>query len=170
VRDVLRASLAAALLSLAVVPLAAPIAQADDGVTVDRNSPSAKEYAIPLDEARSDATGGASRSGAGGGPVPFGEGVTTPERSSSPSSGPARKKSTKKDRTSTTARTTTEPSSDEDADPTRTVAASPVGGGDSGSSSGQALAGGAALVILAGGAAGLWARRRQPAGDPGYTD
>jgi hypothetical protein len=164
VPEVLRASLAAALLSLAVVPLSAPVAHADDGVTVDDNSPSAKEYAIPLDEARSDATGGASRSGSDGAPEPFGQGVTTPERSSSSSSASSRK-STKKGGTSTTAEPSTSTSSS-DADTARTVAAVPAGG-DGGSSSGQALAGGAALVIVAGGAAGLWARRRRPAGDLG---
>ncbi len=147
-----------------MVPLAAPIAYADDGVTADDNSPSAKEYAIPLDEARSNAAGGSSRSGSGGAPEPFGQGVTTPERSAS---GKPARKSTKKDRTSGKVRTTTEPSSSvsADADPTPAVAAATAGG--DGSSSGQALAGGAALVIVAGGAAGLWARRRRPAGEPG---
>ena len=162
----LRAFLAAALLSLAVV---APVAHAADGVTSDDNSPSAKEYAIPLDEARSDAAGGASRSGSDGAPEPFGQGVTVPQRTSPSSSSEPARKSTKKDRSSKTVRSATEPPSSSDAEPARTVSAQPAGGGsDSGSSSGQALAGGAALVILAGGAAGLWARRRQqPVGDPG---
>jgi hypothetical protein len=149
------------VLSLAAVPLSTSVAQADDGVTVDHNSPSAKEYAIPLDEARGDATGGATRSGSDSTPQPFGQGVTTPERSPS-SSGPPSRKRDKKAGTSTTAKPSTSTS---DADPTRTVAAVPAGGDGGGSSSGQALAGGAALVIVAGGAAGLWARRRRPGGD-----
>jgi hypothetical protein len=160
---VLRASLAAALLSLAVVPLAALSAQADRGVTTDDNSPSAKEYAIPLDEARKDSGAGAESSGSDGTPAPFGQGVATPERSSSSPRGARHSKITNKQSTSTTKRATT---TSAEADQTRTVAAAPAGG-DSGSSSGQALAGGAALVIVAGGAAGLWARRRRPAGDLG---
>lgn len=65
--------------------LTAPAAVAqEEGVTVDPGSPSGKEYALPIDKARRDATGGGGRSSTPGRPTPaFGEGVR-PDRESGP--------------------------------------------------------------------------------------
>lgn len=53
-------------------------AQTENGVTVDPGSPAGKEYALPIEQARRDATDGddAGRAPGGGKPAPaFGEGV-----------------------------------------------------------------------------------------------
>lgn len=60
------------LWALATVLPAAALAQGDD-VFVDPDSPAGKEYAIPIDEARREASG---RDGAPGSAPLFGEGVT----------------------------------------------------------------------------------------------
>jgi hypothetical protein len=60
------ARLAVALLIMAVAPPSFALAQ--EGVFVDPDSPAGKEYAIPLEQARREATGGASgREGSPGG-------------------------------------------------------------------------------------------------------
>ena len=67
-----RIALASLTLVLAL-PAAAPAQQAnDDGVIIDDESPTSKEYAVPTEEARRDASGGAngpsgSSGGSGGG-------------------------------------------------------------------------------------------------------
>ena len=63
------------VVSALVLASASPAAAVEPGVHVDPNSPAAKEYAIPLQAARNDATGGshsttASRFGAGIEPGP----------------------------------------------------------------------------------------------------
>jgi hypothetical protein len=65
------------VVSALVLASASPAAAVEPGVHVDPNSPAAKEYAIPLQAARSDSTGGshsttASRFGAGIEPGPSG--------------------------------------------------------------------------------------------------
>lgn len=74
-------------------------AQTEDGVTVDPDSPAGKEYALPIDQARRDATDGedARRGGkapAGAPPPAFGEGVR-PETERAP--GPASSTGVSKD-------------------------------------------------------------------------
>ena len=69
----------ALLITAAIWLSAAPaMAQQDDGVFVDPDSPTAKEYAIPLDAARRQASGGNPSPSGGGAATPaprFGEGV-----------------------------------------------------------------------------------------------
>jgi hypothetical protein len=75
------------LIALLVLVVAAPPAIArDDGVSVDPDSPAGVEYAVPLDQARRDATGTAGGGSAGtdhGQPL-FGVGI---ERASAGSGG-----------------------------------------------------------------------------------
>jgi hypothetical protein len=72
-----------ALAMLAISPAIA--AAAEEGVIVDPESPTGKEYAIPLDKARSD-TGGPSKpsrqtsDGVSQHAQPFGEGITPPAK------------------------------------------------------------------------------------------
>ena len=73
----------AVLVAILVLPAAVAAAQ-EPGVTLDPASPSAKEYALPIDAARREAGGGSSGSGRGGesassspsGSTLFGEGVS----------------------------------------------------------------------------------------------
>lgn len=80
-----------AALTLALT--ASTAAAQEDGVTVDPNSPAGKEYVLPIDQARRDATGGGGSKGGksqGGRPTPaFGEGVR-PETAPSGSEAPPR--------------------------------------------------------------------------------
>lgn len=73
----MRGTLLRASLALGICLLAAPSAGATPpGLHVDPNSPGGKEYAIPLDQARDQATGGGSQSSGGGsGSHLFGVGV-----------------------------------------------------------------------------------------------
>ncbi len=82
----------AAALAVALTPAAPATARSGDGVTVDPNSPTGKEYAIPLQSARRDATQGTDTPGRapqGERSVPlFGEGVgDSPAQSGSSSGG-----------------------------------------------------------------------------------
>ena len=75
------------LIALLVLVVAAPPAIArDDGVSVDPDSPAGVEYAVPLDQARREATGtaGGGSAGADGDQPLFGVGI---ERSSAGSGG-----------------------------------------------------------------------------------
>jgi hypothetical protein len=67
------------LIALILAALAAPPASAqEDGVFVDPESPAGKEYAVPLEEARRQASGasaGDSRGDGGGGQPLFGVGI-----------------------------------------------------------------------------------------------
>lgn len=57
-----------AVIGLAIWGSAAPAVWGqDEGVVVDPDSPAGKEYAIPLDQARRDSSGGTSARGDGGG-------------------------------------------------------------------------------------------------------
>ncbi len=72
-------ALTVCLAVLAVAP--APAGAVEPGVHVDPGSPAGKEYALPLEQARRDASGGrsgdlsSSDSGQGGGSKLFGEGI-----------------------------------------------------------------------------------------------
>jgi hypothetical protein len=63
----------------------------EDGVFVDPDSPAGKEYVLPIDQARRDATGAGGRSPVTGRPTPaFGEGVRPdrrPDRAADPRGG-----------------------------------------------------------------------------------
>src|SRR5215213_8681592 len=73
----MRGTFLRASLALSFCLCAAPTAGATPpGLHVDPDSPGGKEYAIPLDQARDDATGGGSQYGGGGsGSHLFGVGV-----------------------------------------------------------------------------------------------
>ena len=154
---------------LVLLTLAGPSpALADDGVTVDPGSPSAKEYSVPLDSARQAASGSSTTSSAT--PQRFGRGVTTAQAAPAPPAPPASAKATKKPRkqreakpaatsTATTATAATTAVA-RPPKPAASVAPAATGGG---TSPALALGGGAAIVLLVGGAVGVWLRRR-PAG------
>ena len=73
-----RTSTLVALVVLGAVALGAGVASAQDrGVHVDPDSPAGKEYALPLDSARQDASGGPSGTAATGNGAPlFGAGIS----------------------------------------------------------------------------------------------
>jgi hypothetical protein len=73
-----RLSGSVAIFLLGLVAVGGGVASAQDsGVHVDPNSPAGKEYALPLDSARRDASGGASSGGSGGDSAPlFGAGIS----------------------------------------------------------------------------------------------
>ena len=74
-------SVRSALIALVVLAVAAPPAIAqEDGVFVDPDSPAGREYAVPLEEARREATGTAGGTTESDGDQLFGVGI---ERSSS---------------------------------------------------------------------------------------
>lgn len=65
-----------AFLATAVVLVgASPAAAQEDGVTYDPDSPAGKEYALPLDRARDEATGNDRRTSQKGGSELFGAGI-----------------------------------------------------------------------------------------------
>lgn len=78
------------LITVAAVVAAAPAVAvaAEDGVTIDPGSPSAKEYALPLETARRDATGDSDKPVSPGARTsePFGVGVGPDSQSAAPSS------------------------------------------------------------------------------------
>jgi hypothetical protein len=73
-----RTSKLVALVALGLlVPGAGAASAQDSGVHVDPESPAGKEYALPLDSARRDASGGSNGTGASGQGAPlFGAGVS----------------------------------------------------------------------------------------------
>jgi hypothetical protein len=77
-------AVAAAVLG-AGATLAAPAAALEPGVHIDPGSPAAKEYALPLSQARQ--TGGGSTS-PGASEIPFGVGIKPPNSGGSGKSGP----------------------------------------------------------------------------------
>ena len=89
----------AAFVALALVGAPGVAAAAEPGVIVDPDSPTGKEYAIPLDKARSD-TGGTSKpsrqtsDGVSQQAQPFGQGVEPASQSSQSSQAP--RKATKR--------------------------------------------------------------------------
>ncbi len=84
----LKVAATAALILAFIAPGA--VAQ-EDGVFVDPDSPAGKEYVLPIDQARRDATGAGARSPVTGRPTPaFGEGVRPdrrPDRAADPRGG-----------------------------------------------------------------------------------
>lgn len=90
-RHLTSACATAVVLAASVAPAA--IAQ-EEGVTLDPGDPAAKEYSLPHDEARREATGEATGPVTQGGSnaAPFGEGVT-PDAGGSSSSGSSEKRS-----------------------------------------------------------------------------
>jgi hypothetical protein len=64
------------LLAVSVAATTSPAFAGGSGVTVDPNSPTAKEYALPLDSARHDAGGGGTAKTPGKSSPLFGAGVT----------------------------------------------------------------------------------------------
>jgi hypothetical protein len=154
VRALLPKLLLPGLLLLALVPSGAT-AKDEPGVHVDPDSPSGKEYVIPLEGVRRDASsggaagdtssGGSSGGGAAAAPL-FGEGISSEGSRGTGSSGGGKsgKKSAKKDSLAErTARST--------------LASAPGGGsGDSATAETGAIA---LAVLLAGGALGLLLRR-----------
>jgi hypothetical protein len=88
----MRGTLLRASLAVGICLLAPPSAGATPpGVHVDPNSPGGKEYAIPLDQARNEATGGggSQSSGGGSGSHLFGVGVGGSDSGGSGSAGTA---------------------------------------------------------------------------------
>jgi hypothetical protein len=90
-----RLSGSVAIFLLGLLAVGGGIASAQDkGVHVDPNSPAGKEYALPLDSARREASGGASSGSSSGDSAPlFGAGISRGGGSSgggasSPGSGP----------------------------------------------------------------------------------
>jgi hypothetical protein len=87
---------------LALVPLVVALLGApgpafgkDEGIVVDPSTPTGKEYAIPLDQARQEAVGKSRGAHVGGGDTRasagalFGEGIRVPTRSDARHPGPA---------------------------------------------------------------------------------
>lgn len=153
---------------------------AQDGVTIDRGSPAAKEYALPIEKARRDANDGGRdrRTTPGEQSAPlFGRGISsrsTPASSSTPSgqargaasgdAGAGRKRPPGGRRN---AATRSEKPTDIDSEDRRIDAAvtgvgggGPGGGGAGGLDGALVLLLGGAAVALIGGLGGLLARRR----------
>jgi len=161
-----RASLVGAIIAVCLVLV--PPAGAEDGVTVDPDSPSGKEYQLPLDEARNKGAGGDRGAAAGGSGTPgagsgggagapaFGQGITPRGGGEGAGSGSA-------------GRPAASGGSGGAGQPgAGSLSGQPSSPQDSGSGSGYAIAltAGALVAVLAiGGAAGFALRRRtNPAG------
>ena len=147
----------------------AAYAQTENGVTVDPSSPAGKEYALPIDQARRDATdGGNARKAPKGGrnPTPaFGQGVR-PDSQADRAPGAVSSASPDKDSDSTPAAgsatsapttTSAQRARERDGIDRALIAAS---AGDGGASQGSlALLLGGVLVMVIGVVAGLLLRR-----------
>jgi hypothetical protein len=151
-----------ALCALAAIMPAA--AAAKDEIFVDPGSPSAKEYALPVDSARRQAAGTAGKGTASGQPAPlFGEGVAaeSPRRSGAGSGASNRSGSGSGHGAADAApargaRSPGAASAGPDAGPLRATAAAPDGGLGA-----LAIVGGVGVaVLLAGAGIGLLLRRR----------
>jgi len=154
--NAIRVSFCAALLA------GAPAAAAD-GVHTDPSSPTAKEYAIPLDSARKQAAAGSSQTGQGGGAATtplFGAGVTAPASTAKTSAPRA------SHRHPTTAKKKRRPAPHVQsvkrtpAAPTHRTDAAAIETPSGGLGTPLLVAGVAAVVLLAGGLGGLALRRR----------
>ncbi len=165
--------------ALAPVGVASAQSSGDDGVHVDPNSPSGREYDIPVQKARRQSNAkkqsgstaaGASNSGSGSsGSGLFGEGVQSDDSSdgSTTSTGTTTTPSDKKSSTSTTttpttsteAQTATAPptTTDSSGDPAAAVAAADQGTG----SSGPAMAFGVGGIVLLLAGLGGWLLKRR---------
>src|SRR4051794_31174635 len=144
-------SLTTLLLGITLAAAAPALAAAaEPGVHVDPDSPSGKEYAIPLDSVRRDAGGRGSAEPGGGGAPLFGAGISSAPRSTRGGSGATHRsgsgrKPAKQDRSGSGERKAA-------------VAAASAGAGSDGSTALTSAAIGLA-VLLAGGALGLVLRR-----------
>ncbi len=161
------------MVAVLILALTASTAAAqEDGVTVDPRSPAGKQYALPIDQARRDATGGGpgDRRADGARPTPaFGQGVR-PETAAGGSGSPAgdgapgaAPRSGSPAEATVTGSARTAPSEQqrrhERGDIDRALVKASVGG--SGASDGSlALLGGGVAVMVLGVAAGLALRRR----------
>jgi LPXTG-motif cell wall-anchored protein len=151
-------------LVLACLTVAPGVAQGQ-GVVIDPDSPTGKEYAIPAEQARREGSQGSRTMPSQGteqiAPL-FGQGVT-PDASGSSARADAQRRGT-----SSAARDQASGSGDSPKT-TRNYASPPAVGetlatrhsGESGSMSGLALGAGGVAVALVGGAAGLLLRRRR---------
>lgn len=150
------------LLVCGLALFASPAAAQDDDVQVDPDSPSGREYALPVDSARSQASKGSSTRRSAGQAAPlFGEGVR------SGAGGGGAGDSAQADKTASKAGPSDDAGEDEDASSAlrraatstpqtlRAQAAAPDGG-----SSLLVIVGVGAGVLLAGGLIGLALRRR----------
>jgi len=152
------------LLSLAT---AAPAVAQDEGVTIDPNSPSAKEYAIPLENERrqadpTQAAGGRIQQGSRSSPL-FGEGIeptgrdgTTQGGGGAAASGSGTAGTTARDGRTSPGKSVTQATAAE------VLRARSNPGAPAGSIDTMLIIGGVAAAVLAlGGGAGLWLRRRR---------
>jgi len=155
-----------AALGLALVA-PVPAAAQSDGVFVDPDSPTAKQYAIPLESARRQADPGGdgrlappgARPPGTGAPPLFGDGIvaTSSARRGSSSGNPGgATRGTKRDSSSSSPSTA---GSTDSSSPVEAAVTNP-GAPSSGIESTLLIAAGAALVLLIGGLAGFVLRRR----------
>ena len=166
----------AATLVAVGVALSAPSAFAqEEGVTLDPGSPTAKEYALPIEQARRDAggEGGRATTQAGERAVPlFGEGVRPASGTDGATSRKqAASKSLKsKPKAKATATVTVTPQERAKAQDriTRSLAAASVSGGDSSDGSLVLLLGGSVVMVLGVGLGFVLRRRRRHAGGRGF--
>jgi hypothetical protein len=171
-----RCALSLAVLSLALVPgVAAAQSSPEPGVHVDPNSPSHKEYAIPLDEARGNATpSGVKKKTTPAGTTQrqtpattteaaplFGAGITPDHAKPKGKS----KKTAAKDQTATPTDDSSDATSTKDA--AAIAAASRSGGGGDGGGLAAPIGIGV-LVLVLGGGLGYLVRRRSSAAARGH--
>jgi hypothetical protein len=136
----------------------------EEGVVVDPDSPAGKEYAVPLESARRQGSGGEQGSG---GTTRFGEGIsqpTTPPAGAGPGATPDRdgNRSQRRER-----RRRAQPEDELSSGPTAGASDGGGGGGgdDDSATAATLLTGGIALaVLLIGGAVALIVRRSPAAG------
>jgi hypothetical protein len=152
--------------ALLAVSLPAVATAQDDGVTVDPDSPTGKEYAIPLERARQEAAGAR---GSGAETPLFGEGVSaspgaqakTPDATGSASDPEPRKGGSAATPSAEAAEAA--PSATRDPEVAQVVAqAAEQPGAPGGTGSTVLVAGGGVALVAAAAAAGLAARRRRP--------
>ena len=148
----------------ALLIASAPAAAQSDGVVVDRDSPTSKEYALPLDQARrqADPSGGAASpdSSSGSGPSAlFGAGVGDDDdpKGGSPA---GRTKRAREKRGARAGRKDSAPVTEEAVRALGQAASRP---GAPGGSNALLFLGGAAVLLAAGAGAGFVLRRRNPA-------
>jgi hypothetical protein len=135
-------------------PSATAIAQSDS-VTVDPGSPSAKEYALPLDQARNDAAGGGGApSGQAGAPAAaplFGQGIRADRK----------KATTRKHRQDAASGGSASPPSEKPSTPKTSAPAAPPASAGEGLGATAAVGAGGAGVLALSLAGALVLRRRR---------
>ncbi|HEY5199189.1 MAG TPA: hypothetical protein VIJ51_19380 [Solirubrobacteraceae bacterium] len=146
------AALAAAVVLIGMALGSAQAAQPREvapGVYVDPNSPAAKEYALPIQQARS--TGATPSAGSSSGKAPlFGAGIarTTTTPTTRPKPRPRSSRSAKQSAPVSKSAKTPPPSA-------------PAAAGSSGGGGTLALVGGAVVILAVGGLGGVILRRRR---------